>query len=60
MYTHEKSLCCYGSFICEVARLLASKGMNEEVPYPDISTKAKAQKYIGLDVEKMEADKMFL
>ena len=20
MYTHEKSLCCYGSFICEVLK----------------------------------------
>ena len=41
----------------KLARLLASKGMNKEVPYPDISTKAKAQKYIGLDVEKLEAEK---
>ncbi len=41
----------------KLARLLASKGMNEELPYPDITTKEKAQKYIGLDVEKMKADK---
>lgn len=41
----------------KLARLLASKGMNEEVPYPDITTKAKAQEFIGIDVEKMKADK---
>lgn len=41
----------------KLARLLASLGYNKEVPYPDISTKEKAQKYIGLDIEKMEADK---
>ncbi len=41
----------------KLARLLASKGMNKEVPYPDISTKAKAQKFIGLDVEKLKAEK---
>lgn len=41
----------------KLARLLAAKGMNEEIPYPDIATKAKAQKFIGLDAEKMKADK---
>ena len=41
----------------KLARLLASLGHREEVPYPDISTKEKAQKYIGLDVEKMKAEK---
>ncbi|MEO5788681.1 MAG: ammonia-forming cytochrome c nitrite reductase [Gelidibacter sp.] len=40
-----------------LARLLASLGHNEPVPMPDISTKAKAQKYIGLDMEKLRADK---
>ena len=35
----------------KLARLLASMGHNEEVPYPDITTKAKAQTYIGLDVK---------
>jgi nitrite reductase (cytochrome c-552) len=41
----------------ELARLLAELGHNEEIPYPDISTKAKAQKFIGLDMEKLNAEK---
>jgi len=41
----------------KLARVLAQKGFNREVPYPDISTKAKAQKYIGLDMAKLNADK---
>jgi nitrite reductase (cytochrome c-552) len=42
----------------KLARLLATYGVTEEIPYPDISTKAKAQEYIGLDMEKMEAEKL--
>ncbi|PLX14472.1 MAG: ammonia-forming cytochrome c nitrite reductase [Marinilabiliales bacterium] len=41
----------------KLARLLASFGYNQEVPYPDIDTKEKAQKYIGLDAEKMKNSK---
>ncbi|MBW6458955.1 MAG: ammonia-forming cytochrome c nitrite reductase [Bacteroidales bacterium] len=41
----------------KLARLLASLGYNEEVPYPDISTKAKAQAFIGLDMQKLNDDK---
>ncbi len=41
----------------KLARVLADLGYNKEVPYPDISTKAKAQAFIGLDVEKMEREK---
>ncbi len=41
----------------KLARLLADLGHNEEVPYPDISTKAKAQEFIGLDMNKLNADK---
>ncbi|HLP72584.1 MAG TPA: ammonia-forming cytochrome c nitrite reductase [Bacteroidales bacterium] len=41
----------------KLARLLASLGYNQEVPYPDISTKAKAQQYIGLDMDKLRAEK---
>jgi nitrite reductase (cytochrome c-552) len=45
----------------KLARLLGSLGYNEEIPYPDISTKEKAQKYLGLDLQKMEADlKVFI
>ncbi|WP_430972744.1 ammonia-forming cytochrome c nitrite reductase [Sunxiuqinia rutila] len=41
----------------KLARLLATKGFDEELPYPDISTKAKAQAFIGLDMEKENAEK---
>lgn len=41
----------------KLSRLLATLGHNEEVPYPDIDTKAKAQAYIGLDMEKLHAEK---
>jgi nitrite reductase (cytochrome c-552) len=41
----------------KLARILASKGFNEEVPYPDIATKEKAQAFIGLDMAKMNAEK---
>ncbi len=41
----------------QLARIFASKGFNEEVAYPDITTKAKAQKFIGLDMDKLEAEK---
>jgi len=41
----------------KLARLLASLGVDDEVPYPDISTKAKAQAFIGLDMPKLGAEK---
>jgi nitrite reductase (cytochrome c-552) len=41
----------------KLARLLASKGFNQEVPYPDISTKEKAQQFIGLDMDKLRKEK---
>ncbi len=40
-----------------IAKLLPQLGHMGDVPMPDISTKAKAQAYIGLDMEKEEADK---
>ena len=40
-----------------LARLLASYGQLDEVPYPDISTKEKAQAFIGAPVDKLKADK---
>lgn len=40
-----------------LARVFASLGHNEEIAYPDIATKAKAQKYIGIPIEKLEAEK---
>jgi nitrite reductase (cytochrome c-552) len=41
----------------KLSRLLATLGHNVEVPYPDISTKAKAQGFIGLDMPKLNAEK---
>lgn len=41
----------------KLARLLAELGFNKEIPYPDISTKAKAQEFIGIDMEKLDTDK---
>jgi len=41
----------------KLSRLFAELGHNKEIPYPDISTKAKAQKYIGLDKDKMDKAK---
>jgi len=41
----------------QTAKVLAKHGYTSEVPMPDISTKAKAQKYIGLDMDQKRADK---
>jgi nitrite reductase (cytochrome c-552) len=41
----------------KLARLLASLGHNQEIPYPDISTKEKVHFFIGLDVKKLNTDK---
>ncbi|MCW8331197.1 ammonia-forming nitrite reductase cytochrome c552 subunit [Photobacterium sp. SDRW27] len=41
----------------KVVRLLATKGITDEIQIPDISTKAKAQQALGMDMEMMEAEK---
>ncbi len=41
----------------KLARLLADLGHNQEIVYPDISTKEKAQEFIGLDMEQLNAEK---
>lgn len=41
----------------KLSRLLMELGYEGEVPYPDISTKEKAQAFIGLNAEQMAADK---
>ena len=41
----------------KIAKVLAKHGYMGEVPMPDLSTKAKAQAYIGLDMEGMRAKK---
>lgn len=40
-----------------IARVLASHGKNNEVPYPDIVTKAKAQEFIGLSMDQLRKEK---
>ena len=41
----------------ELVRILAKKGIFEPFVLPDISTKEKAQKYIGLDIARAKAEK---
>ena len=41
----------------KLTRIMSKYGFNEKVAYPDISTKAKAQAFIGLDMEKLAAEK---
>ncbi|HMR16828.1 MAG TPA: ammonia-forming cytochrome c nitrite reductase subunit c552, partial [Mariniflexile sp.] len=41
----------------KLARLLSELGYNKPVEMPDISTKDKAQQYIGLDMPKLKQDK---
>lgn len=41
----------------KLAQVLAQNGFTGEVPMPDISTKEKAQKYIGLDMNKLREKK---
>jgi len=40
-----------------IARVLARHGYTDAVPMPDISTKAKAQQYLGLDMNQKRNDK---
>lgn len=41
----------------EIARVMASLGYSSPIPLPDISTKAKAQELIGLDMKALNAKK---
>ena len=41
----------------KLSRLLHALGHAEEVPYPDITTKAKAQEFIGMDQPALQAEK---
>ena len=41
----------------ELARILAKHGVTKPVPVPDLSTKEKAQAFIGLDMDKLNAEK---
>ncbi|PKO99504.1 MAG: ammonia-forming cytochrome c nitrite reductase [Bacteroidetes bacterium HGW-Bacteroidetes-8] len=41
----------------ETIKVLASLGIKDEIPTPDISTKERAQQYIGLDMAKLRREK---
>jgi cytochrome c nitrite reductase small subunit len=41
----------------ELARVLAFLNHNEEIPYPDIATKQKAQQFIGLEMAQLKEEK---
>ena len=41
----------------ELSRVLARHGITKEIALPDISTKAKAQAFIGLDMDKLNKEK---
>ncbi|WP_282043627.1 ammonia-forming cytochrome c nitrite reductase [Winogradskyella flava] len=41
----------------KLARMLATLGHNKPIEMPDISTKEKAQEFIGLDMEKLHSEK---
>ncbi|SQI44193.1 Cytochrome c-552 precursor [Leminorella richardii] len=41
----------------KLARLLATKGITAPVALPDLSTKADAQKALGMDMQKLESEK---
>ncbi len=41
----------------KLSRILASLDYQEEIPYPDISTREKAQQYIDLDMDNLRKDK---
>jgi nitrite reductase (cytochrome c-552) len=41
----------------KLARILAGLGHFEKVPYPDITTKEKAQEFIGLNVVELKTEK---
>ena len=41
----------------ELSHILSSHGVLKPIIYPDVNTKAKAQKFIGLDIEKLKKEK---
>ncbi len=41
----------------KLTRLLARYGITEEIPVPDLSSKEKAQAYLGFDMKKLKAEK---
>ncbi|RPH29524.1 ammonia-forming nitrite reductase cytochrome c552 subunit [Buttiauxella warmboldiae] len=64
MHAPEEGLRMLGSALDKAAesrtrliRLLATKDITDEIPLPDISTKEKAQRAIGLDMQQINAEK---
>ncbi|ACJ27725.1 Nitrite reductase (cytochrome; ammonia-forming) [Shewanella piezotolerans WP3] len=64
MHNPEEALRVLGTAIdlaadarVKLARLLGKMGIKQPVAIPDISTKEKAQKAIGLNMDKLEAEK---
>lgn len=41
----------------KITAVLVELGYTDEVPLPDVSTKEKAQTYVGIDLEQLEANK---
>ncbi len=41
----------------ELARIVAQMGHTEPIPLPDVSTKAKAQEYVGIDLDSRQSEK---
>lgn len=41
----------------QLSRILSAHGITKAIEFPDISTKEKAQKYIGLDIPKLVVEK---
>jgi nitrite reductase (cytochrome c-552) len=41
----------------KLAKVLSKYGVDGEIPYPDIASKAKAQQFIGLDMVKLNFEK---
>jgi nitrite reductase (cytochrome c-552) len=46
-----------GDARAKLIRLLATKGITDEIAIPDISTKEAAQKAVGMDMDKMNKEK---
>lgn len=64
MHAPDEGLRMLGTFLDKAAdartklvRLLATKGITQEVKLPDISTKEKAQQAIGLNMQQINAEK---
>ena len=41
----------------ELSRIVARLGHTEEIPIPDVSTKEKAQAYLGIDLDQLQEEK---